>query len=71
VGEIAAALRQRLTERIIPDGADPRAVLGKFYTMATDRRLRRLASATGRLPELRTDYGNIFLRVRRPGYLRP
>ena len=64
--EIADAMREKLTEHVIPAGPDSRAVLTEFEALADGRRLKRLAEATGRLLALQTEYGNIFLRVGRP-----
>jgi hypothetical protein len=64
--EIADAMREKLTEHVIPAGPDSRAVLAEFEALADGRRLKRLAEATGRLLALQTEYGNIFLRVGRP-----
>jgi hypothetical protein len=65
-GEIATAMRLKLTEHVIPAGSDSHAVLTEFAALASARRLKRLSDATDRLLALPTEYGNIFLRVGRP-----
>jgi energy-coupling factor transporter ATP-binding protein EcfA2 len=65
-GEVAAAMREKLTDKIIPTGPDNRAVLAEFAATARAADARTLAEATERLLALRTDYGSIFLRVGRP-----
>lgn len=65
-GEIADAMREKLTDHVMPAGPDPRADLTEFAALADGRRLKRLAEATDRLLALPTEYGNIFLRVGRP-----
>ena len=65
-GEVAAALRQTLTDKLVPSGADNGAALGEFLAIAQDHKAGILASATKRLLTLGDDYGSIFLRVGRP-----
>jgi hypothetical protein len=65
-GEIAAALRAELKEKIVPDGPDNEVVLREFAGTAGEVEARTLREATERLLALQEDYGNIFLRVGRP-----
>jgi hypothetical protein len=65
-GEVADALRLRLTDALVPTGPDHRAVLSAFADTARRGGARTLNEATGRLLDLPTDYGSIFLRVGRP-----
>ncbi|HSV67120.1 MAG TPA: hypothetical protein VLJ59_14570 [Mycobacteriales bacterium] len=64
-GEVAAVLRAKLTDKIVP-AMEPRAALTQFAALARQHRLKTLYDATTRLLELPTDYGSIFLRVGRP-----
>jgi hypothetical protein len=64
-GEVAAALRGKLTEKVVPTGSDHGAVLSAFAA-SIEADARTLSAATRRLLELRADYGSIFLRVGRP-----
>ena len=64
-GEVAAALRRKLTEKVVPAGPDNGEVLRQFAAL-TGTDARTLTGATDRLLALRTDYGSIFLRVGRP-----
>jgi hypothetical protein len=64
-GEVAAALRRKLTENVVPAGPGNGAVLRQFADL-TGSDARTLTSATERLLALRADYGSIFLRVGRP-----
>ncbi|MGW5866551.1 hypothetical protein ACWFRJ_30745 [Streptomyces sp. NPDC055239] len=64
-GNVASALRSKLTDKLLPDGPDNGAVLREFVTLLGDD-ARTLATATERLLALRVDYGSIFLRVGRP-----
>ena len=65
-GEVADALRGKLTESIVPTGADSRQVLEAFAAAARACEAGTIATATEQLLELPTDYGSIFLRVGRP-----
>jgi energy-coupling factor transporter ATP-binding protein EcfA2 len=64
-GEVAAALRRKLTQKIVPEGPDNSVVLADFAASAETDAVT-LSEATRRLLELRADYGSIFLRVGRP-----
>ncbi|HLK02573.1 MAG TPA: hypothetical protein VKU39_22055, partial [Streptosporangiaceae bacterium] len=64
--EVAASLRDKLTDRIIPVSSDSRAVLRAFADTAAEDGARTLCEATERLLNLQADYGKIFLRVGRP-----
>lgn len=64
-GNVAAALRSKLTDKLVPDGPDSGEVLREFVTLLGDD-ARTLTTATERLLALRVDYGSIFLRVGRP-----
>ncbi len=65
-GEVAGALRAKLTEAIVPVGRDNQAILSAFADTARQSGARTVSDATRRLLELPTDYGSIFLRVGRP-----
>jgi energy-coupling factor transporter ATP-binding protein EcfA2 len=65
-GEVAGALRVQLTADVVPAGTDNRAALTAFAAIARRDGAKTLADATGRLLNLPTDYGSIFLRVGRP-----
>jgi Domain of unknown function (DUF4062) len=65
-GEVAAVLRGRLTEAIVPEGVDSRAALAAFADAALQVRATALTEATERLLALPNDYGSLFLRVGRP-----
>jgi len=65
-GEVAAALRRKLTEKVVPAGSDNSAVLGELAASASANKARTVTDATERLLKLRADYGSIFLRVGRP-----
>jgi hypothetical protein len=63
--KVAGALRSKLTEKVVPAGADNGVVLRDFAA-SIEPDARTLSSATRRLLALRADYGSIFLRVGRP-----
>ena len=65
-GEVAAALRRKLTDKIVPAAPDNAAVLSEFAAITRSDGARSLTGATERLLTLRADYGSIFLRVGRP-----
>jgi hypothetical protein len=65
-GEVAEALRGKLTAKIVPEEADHAAALTGFAAITDADGARTLTDATRRLLELRADYGSIFLRVGRP-----
>jgi energy-coupling factor transporter ATP-binding protein EcfA2/outer membrane lipoprotein SlyB len=64
-GAVAASLRRKLTQKIVPEGADNSVVLAGFAA-SIEPDARMLSQATRRLLDLRADYGSIFLRVGRP-----
>ena len=65
-GEVADALRTKLTDAIVPAEPDNHAILSAFMDTARRGGARTLGEATHRLLDLPTDYGSIFLRVGRP-----
>jgi hypothetical protein len=65
-GEVADALRAKLTEAIVPTGPDNSTNLTAFADLARQVGARTLTEATERLLHLPTDYGSMFLRVGRP-----
>jgi hypothetical protein len=65
-GEVATALRGKLTPLIVPEGPDSRAVLEQFNANALAVSAQSISRATTRLLDLQADYGSIFLRVGRP-----
>jgi hypothetical protein len=65
-GEVADALRVKLTEAIVPAGPDNKDILSAFADTARRSGARTVSDATNRLLALPTDYGSIFLRVGRP-----
>jgi len=65
-GEVADALRRKLTEKIVPVGPGSHTVLTQFAATAREDEARTVAESTERLLALRADYGSIFLRVGRP-----
>ena len=64
-GEVATALRRKLTEKIVQAGQDNGDMLRMFAASAKGK-ATTLNGATERLLNLRADYGSIFLRVGRP-----
>ena len=67
-GEVADALRVKLTEGIVPAGPDNKAILSTFGETARRSGARAVAEATDRLLALPTDYGSIFLAGRPAGH---
>jgi energy-coupling factor transporter ATP-binding protein EcfA2 len=65
-GEVAEALRGKLTGKIVPEEVDHAAALAGFAAITDADGARTLTDATRRLLALRADYGSIFLRVGRP-----
>ena len=65
-GEVAEALRGKLTSKIVPDETEHAAALRGFAAITEADGARTLTDATMRLLALRVDYGSIFLRVGRP-----
>jgi energy-coupling factor transporter ATP-binding protein EcfA2 len=65
-GEVAEALRGKLTSKIVPDDTEHAAALRGFAAITEADGARTLTNATKRLLSLRVDYGSIFLRVGRP-----
>lgn len=65
-GEVADALRARLTSAIVPIGSENQAILNAFADTARRAGARTLAEAIERILHLPTEYGSVFLRVGRP-----
>ena len=65
-GQVADALRLRLTEAIVPTGLENRDILAAFAATARQDGASTLGQATDKLLNLPTDYGSIFLRVGLP-----
>jgi len=65
-GDVADALRRKLTEAVVPAGTDNHAILSTFADNAGRCEARAISDAANRLLNLPSDYGSIFLRAGRP-----
>ncbi|WP_327006633.1 50S ribosome-binding GTPase [Dactylosporangium sp. NBC_01737] len=61
--DVAAVLRARLTQELVPDGS---RALHQLRVTAESRRAAVIADALQRLCELKEDYGSVVLRVTQP-----
>jgi hypothetical protein len=65
-GELAQALRAKLTDDLVPSGDDGQAMLAYLRDIAVAREAEHLPGAIDELLRLQDNYGSLVLRVTRP-----